>query len=205
HGIIPLPRLHEHHRTAAFTYWFRPFAKREPVATSLRTFQVALLPGLLQTGDYARALLSTKVGATEDDVDQLVTARLERQIILDQDEPPLLWVLIDEEALHRPVGGHEVMQAQVEHLVEMAGRPNVVIQVIPREVGAHQGLAGAFVIADFASSPSIVYLETALTGLVVERQEDVAAVTLTYDTLKTEALPRAASLELLQEVAKTWT
>jgi hypothetical protein len=79
------------------------------------------------------------------------------------------------------------------------------IQVIPAEVGAHQGLVGAFVIADFAAAPSIVYLETALTGLVVERQEDVAAVTLTYDTLKTESLPRAASLELLREVAKTWT
>jgi hypothetical protein len=72
-------------------------------------------------------------------------------------------------------------------------------------VGAHEGVNGAFVIADFANAPSIVYLETALTGLVVERPEDVAAVTLTYDTLKSEALPRAASLELLREVAKTWT
>jgi hypothetical protein len=81
----------------------------------------------------------------------------------------------------------------------------VVIQVIPGEVGAHEGLAGAFVIADFAKVPSIVYLETALTGLVVERPEDVSAVTLRYETLKTEALPRAASLELLREVAKTWT
>ena len=97
------------------------------------------------------------------------------------------------------------MRLQVEHLAEMAGRPNVVIQVIPTEVGAHQGLVGAFVIADFASAPSIVYLETALTGLVVERPEDVSAVTLRYETLKTEALPRAASLELLREVAKTWT
>jgi transcriptional regulator with XRE-family HTH domain len=198
-------RLHEHLRTAPFPSWFRPFAQHEAEATSLRTFELVLVPGLLQTGEYARALLSTKVGATEDDVDQLVTARLERQIILDRDDPPLLWVLIDEEALHRPVGGRDVMQAQVEHLVEMAGRPNVVIQVIPHEVGAHQGLVGAFVIADFAAAPSIVYLETALTGLVVERQEDVAAVTLTYDTLKTEALPRAASLELLREVVKTWT
>jgi hypothetical protein len=97
------------------------------------------------------------------------------------------------------------MQFQVEHLVEMAGRPSVVIQVISREVGAHEGVNGSFVIADFASSPSIVYLETALTGLVVERPEDVSAVTLRYETLKTEALPRAASLELLREVAKTWT
>jgi len=198
-------RLHEHLRTAPFPSWFRPFAQHEAEATSLRTFQLVLVPGLLQTPEYARAVLSTRVGATADDVDQAVTARLERQAILDRDDPPLLWVLIDEGALRRPVSGRDVMQAQVEHLVEMAGRPNVIIQVIPAEVGAHQGLVGAFVIADFAAAPSIVYLETALTGLVVERQEDVAAVTLTYDTLKTEALPRAASFELLQEVAKTWT
>ena len=90
-------------------------------------------------------------------------------------------------------------------MAEMAVRTNVVVQVIPHGAGAHEGLAGAFVIADFASAPSIVYLETALTGLVVERPEDVSAVTLRYETLKTEALPRAASLELLREVAKTWT
>ena len=97
------------------------------------------------------------------------------------------------------------MHAQVEHLAEMAERTNVVVQVIPHSTGAHEGLAGAFVIADFANAPSIVYLETALTGLVVERPEDVAAVRLTYDTLRSEAMSRAASLELLQEVANTWT
>ena len=134
-----------------------------------------------------------------------MAARLERQAILDRDDPPLLWVVIDEAVLRRPVGGADVMRAQVEHLAEMAERTNVVVQVIPYSVGAHEGVNGAFVIADFANAPSIVYLETALTGLVVERPEDVAAVTLTYDTLKTEALPRAASLELLREVAKTWT
>ncbi len=77
--------------------------------------------------------------------------------------------------------------------------------MFPREVGAHEGLNGSFVIADFAEAPSIVFLETSWTGLVIERPEDVAEVTLTYDTLKTEALPRAASLNLLREVAKTWT
>jgi hypothetical protein len=164
-----------------------------------------LVPGLLQTPEYAHAVLRTRVGATEDEIDQLVAARMERQTILDRDEPPLLWVMIDEGVMRRPVGGPEVMSHQVEHLVDMAERPSVVIQVIPSRVGAHEGLAGAFVIADFASSPSIVYLETALTGLVVERPEDVSAVMLRYETLKTEALPRAASLELLREVAKTWT
>ena len=112
---------------------------------------------------------------------------------------------MDEAVLRRPVGGADVMRAQVEYLAEMAGRSNVVIQVIPYSVGAHEGVNGAFVIADFAVAPSIVYLETALTGLVVERPEDVASVRLTYDTLRSEAMPRAASLDLLREVAKTWT
>jgi hypothetical protein len=97
------------------------------------------------------------------------------------------------------------MRAQIEHLIRMAGRANVVIQVILRGVGAHEGLTGSFVIADFANAPSIVYLETALTGMVVERPNDVAAVTLAYDTLKAEALPRVASLDFLEEVAKSWT
>ncbi len=198
-------RLHEDLRTAAFPSWFRPFAQHEAEATSLRTFELALVPGLLQTAEYARAVLSTRVGTTEDQIDQWVAARLERQAILARDDPPLLWVMLDEGALHRRIGGPDVMGHQVEHLADMAGRHNVVIQVIPRDAGAHAGLLGAFVIADFAASPSIVYLETALTGLVVERPEDVSAVTLRYETLKTEALPRAASLELLREVAKTWT
>lgn len=144
------------------------------------------------------------MGASEDEIDQMVSARMERQAILDRDEPPLLWVVLDEGVLCRPVGGPDVM-GQVEHLIETAQRASVVVQVIPGAVGAHEGLAGAFVIADFQAAPSIVYLETALTGLVVERPADVSAVTLRYETLKTEALPRAASLELLREVAKTWT
>jgi Domain of unknown function (DUF5753) len=112
---------------------------------------------------------------------------------------------MDECALRRPVGGRDVMRAQVEHLVDMSQRANVVIQLIPNAVGAHEGVNGSFVIADFADSPGIVYLETALTGMVIERPQDVAAVPLTYDTLRTEALPRAASMEFLKEVAKAWT
>jgi len=198
-------RLHAHLRMAPFPSWFRPFVQHEAEATALRWFEQSLVPGLLQTAEYAHAVLSTRIGAAQDEIEQLVASRLERQAILDRDDPPLLWVVIDEGVVRRPVGGTEVMLHQVEHLVEMAERPNVVVQVISREVGAHEGLTGSFVIADFAAAPSIVYLETALTGLVVERPEDVGAVILRYDTLRTEALPRAASLELLREVAKTWT
>ena len=103
-----LTRLQHHLRMAPFPSWFRPFAQHEAKATSLRTFELALVPGLLQTADYARALLSTRVGATEDEIEQLVAARLERQTILARDDPPLLWVVIDEGVLRRPVGGRDV-------------------------------------------------------------------------------------------------
>ena len=145
------------------------------------------------------------MGTSKDETEQLVTARMERQVILDRADPPLLWVVIDEHALRRPVGGRKVMAEQLDHLVEMAQRTSVLIEVVPLDVGAHEGVNGAFVIADFADTPSIVYLETALTGLVVERPEDVAAVTLSYETLRAEALSRSGSLDKLKEVRQTWT
>jgi transcriptional regulator with XRE-family HTH domain len=198
-------RMQENLRTSPFPSWFRPFAEHEQVATSLRTFEHSLIPGLLQTPEYARALLSTRMGATEDEIEQLVTARMERQGVLYRSDPPLLWVVVDEAALRRPVGGRKVMAGQLAHLIEMAQHPGILIQVIPLETGAHEGVNGAFVIAEFVDTPAIVYLETALTGVVVERPEDVAAVNLIYETLRAEALPRAGSLRKIEEVAKEWT
>lgn len=185
--------------------WFRPFAQYEAEATSLRWCESLLVPGLLQTEDYARALLSTRVGTPEEHIEQQVAARIERQAVLDRENPPLLWVLIDEGVLHRPVGGQEVMRHQIEHLTEMAERPGIVVQVISSDIGAHDGVNGAFAIADFADAPSVVYLETALTGMVIERRDQVDAVRVTYDGLRTEALPRAVSARLLREAGKTWT
>ena len=172
--------MQEHLRAAPFPAWFRSWLDAEREATSLRTWQPTLVDGLLQTEEYARALLSTRMGASDDEVEQMVAGRVDRQAILHRDGPPLLWVVMDEAVLRRPIGGRWVMAQQLDHLVEMAQQPNVLIQVISLEVGAHEGVNGAFVIADCAKAPSIVYLETALTGLVVDRPEDVAAVTLVY-------------------------
>jgi transcriptional regulator with XRE-family HTH domain len=122
-----------------------------------------------------------------------------------EEQPPLLWVVLDEAVLRRPIGGRPVMAKQLDHLVEMAQQPNIMIQVISHEAGAHEGVNGAFIIADCKNAPSVVYLETALTGLVVDKPEDVAAVTLICETLRGEALPRARSLEMLKEVAKSWS
>jgi transcriptional regulator with XRE-family HTH domain len=200
-----LERLHELLHMTPFAPWFRPYVELENEATELRSWQSLVVDGLLQTPDYARALLSVHVGTSEDEVEQQAAARLQRQEVLNRPRPPLLWVVMDEAVLRRPVGGPAVMLAQIEHLAEMAERPNVVIQLVPVAAGAHDGVNGSFVIADFADAAGIVYLETALRGMILDRAEQVAAMRVSYDGIRTEALPRAASANLMREVAKIWT
>jgi transcriptional regulator with XRE-family HTH domain len=198
--------LHDHLKYRVYPGWFQGWPDKEAEAKTLRWFEPLLVPGLLQTEDYARALLRTRVGDTEDKIEDMVAARMERQVILNRDKPPTLWAVIDEGVLRRPVGGPEVMGEQVHHLIETAQRPNVVLQVIPLEVGAHEGLRGPFVIADFEDAPSVVYVDTTVRGQVVEQGDDIDAVRVTWDTLMAEALSRKASVDLAEEVAKTsWT
>jgi transcriptional regulator with XRE-family HTH domain len=204
-GLGTLERLHELLRTTAFAPWFRPYVEMEAEATELRSWQSMVVDGLLQTPEYARALLSVRIGVSDDEIDQRVSARLDRQVILDRPDPPLLWVVMDESVLRRPVGGPSVMLGQLEHLVDMAERSNVIVQVVRTAIGAHDGVNGSFVIAEFADRASVVYLETALTGIIVERPDEVAAVKVSYEGLKAEALPRAATAELIKEVGKSWT
>jgi transcriptional regulator with XRE-family HTH domain len=138
-------------RHRAYPGWFGPWADEEARAVRLRWFEALVVPGMLQTEGYARALLTGRIGSKPGDVDAEVSARLARQAILDRDDPPELWVVIDEAVLHRPVGGKQVMREQLLHLIEMAQRPNVVLQVVPAEVAVHDGLrGGAYTVADAA-------------------------------------------------------
>jgi hypothetical protein len=114
-------------------------------------------------------------------------------------------VVIDEGVLRRPVGGPAVMGEQVRYLIEAAQRPNIVIQVIPLEIGAHEGLRGPFVIADFEDGLSLAWQDAAVFGQLVDVPSGISSLMAMWDTLKSEALSRPASLELMEEVAKTWT
>jgi transcriptional regulator with XRE-family HTH domain len=198
-------QMREYLKYRASPGWFRDWAMKEAAASTLRWYEPLLIPGLLQTQRYARAVLRTRVGATDDEIEEMVAARLERQAILDRSRPPTLWVVIDEGVLRRPVGGAEVIGEQVKYLAEAARRPNIVVQVIPADVGAHEGLRGPFVIADFADAMSVAWQDGAIYGHAVEDTEGMAAVVATWDTLKSEALSRSASLELMEEVGRTWT
>jgi transcriptional regulator with XRE-family HTH domain len=189
-----------------FPAWFQDWALKEAEATTLRHFQPLVVPGLLQTEDYARAVFRTRFGITSDEVDELVAARMKRQEILAGDKGPRLWTVLDEWVLRRPVGGRQVMAAQVSRLIEAAQQPRVMIAIIPAGVGAYEGAyAGGFAIAEFEDSPASGYQETATGGQVIEDPKQIASLLLTWDTLRADALPRAASLALLEEAAKSWT
>jgi transcriptional regulator with XRE-family HTH domain len=205
-ALMELRDLLKHYlKERAFPGWFHDWPGNEAHAKALRTFELVAVPGLLQTEEYARAMLRTQVMASADEIDEMVAARMDRQVILARDKPPMLWVLLDEGVLRRPVGGDSIMGDQVLHLIESATRPSIVIQVIPASVGAHQGMSGNFVIADFADAPSVAYQDTAARGQIIEDVDDIGAISLLWDTLKSEALPRSASVELMEEIAKTWT
>lgn len=197
-------RLEARLRDLPFPASFRPFAAYEVEATALYVFEHSLVPGLLQTPGYARAVLATRPNTAEDEVDNLVAARLARQAVLTRDDPPppLLWALIDEGVLYRPVAAPEVMHDQLMYLADRSRLPNVTIQVLPYSAGGHTGLLGAFVIADLGSSAGIVNVEDITYGRVFEDAATVSQVTLHYKSLQSEALPKGASRELIARVAE---
>jgi transcriptional regulator with XRE-family HTH domain len=189
--------------TEAFPPSFRPFATCEAEAVALRWFEHSLVPGLLQIEDYARAVLEKHPNTSSLQVDERLSARLARQAVLDREDPPLFWVLLDETVLHREVGGPKTMHDQLLHVADMAKRPNVTIQVLSR-VGAHPGLLGAFGIAEMSDRHSIVYLETAADGETMEDPGTVAEVGVKFDALRTEAFKGTESLALIESMAEEW-
>jgi transcriptional regulator with XRE-family HTH domain len=189
----------------AFPAWFQDWAIKEAEATTLRWYEPLIVPGLLQTEDYARAIFATRFRITGDEIEELVAARRKRQEVFAREYPPTFRVILDEQVVRRQVGSRHVMCEQMTRLAEAGSQPHVAIELIPASACAHTGLTGAFIIADFEDTPAVGYVESALRGFPVEDPKDVAALDVTWDTLRGEALPRAASLALLEEAAKSWS
>lgn len=191
-------------RGVPFSAGFRPFAPHEQKARVIKTFEHSMVPGLLQTCDYARTNLEVHPGVTEDIVKEQVDGRLNRQAILFRSDPPppRLIALIAEQALYADIGGPAVMSVQMEHLLEVGREPHVIIQIVPNR--AHSGLLGAFVIAETGQEPDIVYLETALSGQVIESANAAETMSLLFDTLRAEALTRSDSRTVIKEAAQWW-
>ncbi|GGO81899.1 helix-turn-helix domain-containing protein [Wenjunlia tyrosinilytica] len=178
-------------------YWFQPYAEIEAIATSIATFQAQLVHGLLQTEEYARAVLGA---VTQDRLAERVEARMERQRILDRANPPLVWIILDEAVLHRPIGGREVMRGQLAHLLSFREREDVNVQILPFEGGAHAGLMGSFTLLRFEEEPDIVYTEDYDRGHMTFNPANMRDRSLRYDLLQASALPVEDSAKLIAQV-----
>ncbi|MET9146439.1 helix-turn-helix transcriptional regulator [Streptomyces sp. NPDC004042] len=177
--------------------WFQPFAEMEAKASYITAFEAQVVYGLLQTPEYARAVLETgNVGR----VDELVAARVERQRILTAAQPPLTLVVLDEAVLHRPMGSDEVMRQQLSCLLDYAEQPWVQIQVLPYSTGAHASLVGSFTGLRFEKDPEIVYTEDLISGHMTANPETVREGARRYASLKAAALSEEESAKLIKRV-----
>ena len=180
----------------------------EAGAASIRNFEPVVVPGLLQTADYAREVFRNgPIELDPDDVERLVEVRLARQEILARDDRPRLWAVIDETVIRRLVGGSDVMRGQLNHLTDAAQQGKTTIQVMPFRAGAHAGTTGPFVILDFEelTDPTVVYVETLAGDIYLEERSDVNRYTLAFDRLVAAALHPDESVRLIEQAAQAMT
>jgi transcriptional regulator with XRE-family HTH domain len=184
--------------------WMRPWREYEEHATMVRYFEPAVVPGLIQTPDYARAILDD-AGYRIPDLDEAVASRIGRAGILHRnDSACCLVAVIDEAVLRRPVGGAKVMADQVRAIARACAMPNVSIAVVPSSVGAYPGLNGPLAIAT-AGGRNVAFLDGPMDGRVVEDPDGVAALEEVWEAIRGYALPGQASFDLIMEVAESWS
>jgi hypothetical protein len=179
----------------------RTYLKFERRATRLVDVEPLLVPGLLQTPDYYRALLKVR-GIPEDEVETKIVRRLGRQAILSRPQPPELVFVVSELMLRQPLGGYSIMARQVRRLQEEAERGRTSVRVIPTNSVFHLALHGAFVILEFSDEPSVVYIEGWMSGLFPENPKEIEAYMLTAKRLTSLALDKQRSIDLLHSIAK---
>lgn len=180
------------------------FVGLEAEASSLRAYQALLVPGLLQTTDYMWAVMhAARPEATQAQIDKRVKARLARQQLLAEPDPPRYWAVIDEAVLCRTVGGRRVMHEQLNQLVHRATLPHVTIQVLPFVAGAHAGMEGPFLILGFPeqADPDVVYVDNTTAGFYLEEPAEILRYTLMFDHLRAAALSPDESLARIAEAA----
>lgn len=180
----------------------RNFLNFESRATKITDFQLVLVPGLAQTADYAHAVLSAlRVRDNDEELEAWVGLRMRRQAILTRRRPPELHWILTEVGLRQPIGGARVMARQVRHLVDLAERPNITINVLPADVVEHPGLLGPFLVMEFASDPTVVHVEAPTTGLFLDDPDKVTFYKLTAEKLTDLALDAEASVRKLRSIA----
>jgi len=183
---------------------YMTFIGFEGEAESASNYESLFVPGLLQTEDYARAVITGVLPfASRDEVERRVEVRMERQQVLRGDNPLQLWGIVDEAALRRQVGSPAVMRAQFRHIMEASELPNVTFQVIPFDAGAHAGMPGSFIVLQFAEEaiPDVIYIDSMAGDLFLEAESDVRRYKLVFEHLRAVSASPDASRALLASLA----
>jgi transcriptional regulator with XRE-family HTH domain len=183
--------------------WLGRWLDVEKAATSLLWFEPLIIPGLLQTEDYAYAVLRSGRHVSAD-VDDMVRLRMDRQRVLTGEDPPILVALMDESVLRRNVGGTKVMRDQLLHLAQMAERENVIIQIIPLTATACAGFISHFVLAKLDSGAEVAYVDNQLNGATVEQPDEVTSLRRMFELFRADALNQEESAELIQRTVGQW-
>lgn len=181
------------------------FVGLEADASSLRAFQALLVPGLLQTERYAKAVIhAMRPDAADAEIERRVAARMTRQRLLLDPHPPEYWAVVDEAVLRRVVGGGDVMSEQLRRLAEVAQLPHVTVQVVPFGAGAHPGMEGPFLILGFPeqADPDVVYVDSTSSGVYLEMEPDVRRYALMFDHLRAAALGPDDSVNVISDAAR---
>jgi hypothetical protein len=177
----------------------------ESAATTVKNFELAIVPGLLQTEDYSRALLGGQGFIDNDEeVERRVKVRMARQACLTEEPRLNLWTILDESTLHRQIGGKTVMRGQLEHLIEIGRRSNVTVQVLPFSEGSHPGTLGSLAILEFPENvhSPVAYVETFAGDVYLEKEDDMRRVNLTYTHMHAAALSARKSADLIAAIAR---
>ncbi|WP_432049765.1 Scr1 family TA system antitoxin-like transcriptional regulator [Verrucosispora sp. NA02020] len=185
--------------------WLREWIDWEREAVSLRWFEHSWVPGLLQTEAYAPATL-TGEALTAEEVGDIVASRLDRQAILRRERPPLLVAVIHELVLFQSAyGDRELMRDQCEHLARCAALPNVQVLIVPRDVGMYPGLGGGFIIAELPSGQHVAHVDSQAPAQIIGEAADVATLSRRWERIRSEALSRPQSLDVIRKAAASWT
>ncbi|MFJ5225913.1 helix-turn-helix domain-containing protein [Streptomyces sp. NPDC088400] len=193
-----------HRYRDALPSWFSAYVSLEDEASLIRTYEPHYVPGLLQTEDYARAVLRVGAHRNAEELERRVALRIKRQQLLDKPDGPILWILMEEAVLLRPVGGAEVMRKQVDRLLEATDLSNVTLQIMPFSVGPHLGAFGPFHLFrfDIPELPDVVYTENLTGAVYMEQRPDIAAYLEVLDNMSARAAPVDATRAFLQGIRK---
>jgi hypothetical protein len=182
--------------------WVEAYVGLEAAATVLRTYEVQFVPGLLQTEEYARALIRLGTAVSDSEVERRTELRVSRQEILRGPNPPQLWAVVDEGALRRPVGSRDVVRRQLEHLIAMAEHPAITLQILPFTAGPHSAMGGPFTILRFAEPDlhDVVYIEQLTSALYLDKPSEVDSYLEVMEQLCLQAEPAGNTAKQLSQI-----